>query len=486
MSNSAMPGDPVPSDPAASDPAASEAAVGEAAAGYDGSTAPPSTAPPSTAPPSTAPGGAVPDSPVPGPAVPGQAAPRPEVPDQAVSATGVAAGGPGVPAAGVPDQTVPAPVVPGQPVRAHAVPDQVAPDQVAPDQVAPHLVAPDLVAPDQGTPGLGEPHQVVPGLGTPGLGAPAAEVPGLGVPGLGVPGGEPDDRRELGLTEKTAFSLPGWPMAGAIALLGAVGIVLFGIGTGTRDTPLTVAAAVLALAAFGLARGLTPVAPGQARVVQLLGRYTGTIRDNGLHWVNPATARLRVSTRIRNHETAVAKVNDADGNPIEMAAVVVWRVHDTAKAAFGVDDLAGFVATQAETAVRHVATAYPYDAHRDGQMSLRDNAQEITMELAAEISNRVAPAGVQIVESRISRLSYAPEIAQAMLRRQQASAVVAARQRIVDGAVGMVEAALARLDAEGLVDLDPERRAAMVSNLLVVLCSEQPAQPVVNTGTLYQ
>jgi regulator of protease activity HflC (stomatin/prohibitin superfamily) len=243
---------------------------------------------------------------------------------------------------------------------------------------------------------------------------------------------------------------------------------------------------LLLIAGFFLARGLTPVSPGQARVVQLLGRYTGTIRDDGLHWVNPVATRRAISTRVRNHETAVAKVNDADGNPIEIAAVVVWQVADTAKASFGVDDLVRFVAIQTETAVRQVATSYPYDAHSEGSKSLRENAQEITAELAAEIAERVAPAGVTIVESRITRLSYAPEIAQAMLRRQQASAVVAARQRIVDGAVGMVETALARLSADGIVDLDEERKATMVSNLLVVLCSEHATQPVVNTGTLYQ
>jgi regulator of protease activity HflC (stomatin/prohibitin superfamily) len=220
-------------------------------------------------------------------------------------------------------------------------------------------------------------------------------------------------------------------------------------------------------------------------VVQLLGRYTGTVRTDGLRWVNPLTRRRRISTRIRNHETAVAKVNDVDGNPIEIAAVVVWQVADTAKAVFGVDDFAGFVAIQTETAVRHIAGSYPYDAHGEAQRSLRENAREITAELAAEIADRVLPAGVRVIESRITRLAYAPEIAQAMLRRQQASAVVAARQRIVEGAVGMVESALSQLAVDGIVELDEERKAAMVSNLLVVLCSEHPTQPVVNTGTLY-
>jgi regulator of protease activity HflC (stomatin/prohibitin superfamily) len=275
-------------------------------------------------------------------------------------------------------------------------------------------------------------------------------------------------------------------MAVAAAILGITGIGLFAVGVAGPATAAIIVGALLALAGFLLARGLTPVSPGQARVVLLFGRYTGTIRADGLRWVNPLTTRLTISTRIRNHETATAKVNDADGNPIEIAAVVVWQVKDTAQASFGVDDLTRFVATQTETAVRHAASSYPYDAHREGQLSLRDNTQQITAELSVEIADRVRPAGVKVIESRLTRLSYAPEIAQAMLRRQQASAVVAARQRIVDGAVGMVESALDRLCAGGVVDLDEERKAAMVSNLLVVLCSEHATRPVVNTGTLYQ
>jgi regulator of protease activity HflC (stomatin/prohibitin superfamily) len=202
--------------------------------------------------------------------------------------------------------------------------------------------------------------------------------------------------------------------------------------------------------------------------------------------VNPFTRRIRVSTRIRNHETAQAKVNDADGNPIEIAAVVVWQVRDTAKAIYSVDEYTKFVAIQTETAVRHVASSYPYTSQRDAQLSLRDNADEITQRLSAEIADRVAPAGVSVIESRLTRLSYAAEIAQAMLRQQQASAVVGARQRIVEGAVGMVQLALRRLEEEDVVELDEERKAAMVSNLLVVLCSEQATQQVVNTGSLYQ
>jgi hypothetical protein len=232
-------------------------------------------------------------------------------------------------------------------------------------------------------------------------------------------------------------------------------------------------------------RGLTQVVPGEARVVQLFGRYNGTVRSPGLCWVNPFTERRKVSTRIRNYETQVAKVNDADGNPIEIAAVVVWQVDDTAQALYEVDDFARFVDIQTETAVRHVASTHPYDAHEDGQLSLRVNASEITTQLTAEIAERVASAGVKIIESRLTRLSFAPEIAQAMLRRQQASAVVAARKTIVEGAVGMVEMALARIKEREIVDLDTERKASMVSNLLVVLCSEQNTQPIVNAGTLY-
>jgi len=228
------------------------------------------------------------------------------------------------------------------------------------------------------------------------------------------------------------------------------------------------------------------VARDHSGAIPYRGKYRGTIRHPGLQWVNPFTRRIRVSTRIRNHETAQAKVNDADGNPIEIAAVVVWQVRDTAKAIYSVDEYTKFVAIQTETAVRHVASSYPYTSNRDAQLSLRDNAEEITQRLSAEIADRVAPAGVNVIESRLTRLSYAAEIAQAMLRQQQASAVVGARQRIVEGAVGMVQLALRRLEEEDVVELDEERKAAMVSNLLVVLCSEQATQQVVNTGSLYQ
>jgi regulator of protease activity HflC (stomatin/prohibitin superfamily) len=284
-----------------------------------------------------------------------------------------------------------------------------------------------------------------------------------------------------------AAPAPGVVMLAVLGALVAAGLLVLGIVLGGQyPQGLLIGTGISIFIVVSYAsRGLTPVVPGEARVVQLFGRYLGTIRKPGLVWVNPFTERRKVSFRIRNYETQVAKVNDADGNPIEIAAVVVWSVEDTAKALYDVDDFARFVDIQTETAVRHVASTHPYDAHEDGQLSLRVNASEITTQLTAEIAERVSSAGVKIVESRLTRLSFAPEIAQAMLRRQQASAVVAARRTIVDGAVGMVEMALARIEERGIVDLDAERKAAMVSNLLVVLCSEQNTQPIVNAGTLY-
>ncbi|MEU9165206.1 SPFH domain-containing protein [Streptomyces sp. NPDC048424] len=295
----------------------------------------------------------------------------------------------------------------------------------------------------------------------------------------------PDGAREF-----TARSVGG----GLALLLGLAGL-LAGGGLIAAGAVATAAAAKAALIAGGVLTilgsviamsGLNTVAPGEARVVQLFGRYRGTIRTDGLRWVNPFTSRKVISTRVRNHETAVLKVNDAYGNPIELAAVVVWRVEDTARATFEVDDFTEFVETQTEAAVRHIAIEYPYDAHDEGGLSLRGNAEEITEKLAVELHARVEAAGVHIIESRFTHLAYAPEIASAMLQRQQAGAVVAARKQIVEGAVGMVELALTRLAEEDIVDLDPERKAAMVSNLMVVLCGDRAVQPVVNAGTLYQ
>jgi regulator of protease activity HflC (stomatin/prohibitin superfamily) len=274
---------------------------------------------------------------------------------------------------------------------------------------------------------------------------------------------------------------------GIVLILVGVGlIVLANHESGGTAKALIWLGVLVFIAASLMLGGLTPVVPGRARVVQLFGKYRGTIREPGLQWVNPFTKRIVVSTRIRNQESTQAKVNDADGNPIEIAAVVVWQVQDTASALYSVDDYTQFVTIQTETAVRHIASSYPYDNRGSGALSLRDNAEEITGRLSAEIADRVRAAGVHIIESRLTRLSYAPEIAQAMLRQQAASAVVGARMRIVEGAVGMVKLALERLQEEGVVELDEERKAAMVSNLLVVLCSEQATQQVVNTGSLYQ
>ncbi|MFF4562863.1 SPFH domain-containing protein [Streptomyces sp. NPDC001435] len=288
----------------------------------------------------------------------------------------------------------------------------------------------------------------------------------------------------------TAHSIGG----GLALLLGLTGLlVTFGLITASSTVTaagakagLLVAGVLVLLASVIAMRGLNTVAPGEARVVQLFGRYRGTIRQDGLRWVNPFTSRTRISTRVRNHETAVLKVNDAYGNPIELAAVVVWKVQGTAQAVFEVGDYTEFVGTQTETAVRHIAIEYPYDAHDEDGLSLRGNAEEITEKLAAELHARVEAAGVRIIESRFTHLAYAPEIASAMLQRQQAGAVVAARRQIVDGAVGMVEAALARIAERDIVELDEERKAAMVSNLMVVLCGDRAPQPVLNTGTLYQ
>ncbi|MGW3507232.1 SPFH domain-containing protein [Streptomyces sp. NPDC000994] len=297
------------------------------------------------------------------------------------------------------------------------------------------------------------------------------------------------------MPEPRVREFPAHSIGGGLALLlGLLGLLvaaaLFAGGVNASTTGAKAALIVVALlvgigALLGMC-GLNTVAPGEARVVQLFGRYRGTIREDGLRWVNPFTSRTKISTRVRNHETAVLKVNDAYGNPIELAAVVVWKVRDTAQATFEVDDFLEFVSTQTEAAVRHIAIEYPYDAHDEDGLSLRGNAEEITEKLAAELHARVEAAGVQIVESRFTHLAYAPEIASAMLQRQQAGAVVAARREIVDGAVGMVEAALARISEQGIVELDEERKAAMVSNLMVVLCGDRAPQPVLNTGTLYQ
>ena len=228
------------------------------------------------------------------------------------------------------------------------------------------------------------------------------------------------------------------------------------------------------------------VNPNEAKVVQLFGSYVGTVREPGFKWVNPFCTKRKVSQRVRNFETPKLKVNDHVGNPIEIAAVVVWKVTDTAEAVFEVDNYENFVHVQSESALRNLATSYPYDAHADGEVALRSHTAEIAGELKKEIQDRLTKAGIEVIEARISHLAYAAEIAGAMLRRQQATAIVAARQKFVEGAVGMVEMALEQLARKNVVTLDDERKAAMVSNMLVVLCSDQHTQPVVNTGTLYQ
>ncbi|WP_327709085.1 SPFH domain-containing protein [Streptomyces sp. NBC_00464] len=293
--------------------------------------------------------------------------------------------------------------------------------------------------------------------------------------------------------ETTAHSIAGGLglLLTVIGVFAGIGLAILGgiIGSNGNNgvgIPLCILGVLLTIASFFCMGGVKMVAPGEARVIQLFGRYVGTIRADGLRWINPLTSSRKISTRVRNHETAVLKVNDAYGNPIELAAIVVWKVEDTAQALFEVDDFLEFVATQTEAAVRHIAIEYPYDAHDEGGLSLRGNAEEITEKLAVELTARVQAAGVRIIESRFSHLAYAPEIASAMLQRQQAGAVVAARQLIVEGAVGMVEMALSRIAEQDIVELDPERKAAMVSNLMVVLCGDRAVQPVLNTGTLYQ
>lgn len=280
------------------------------------------------------------------------------------------------------------------------------------------------------------------------------------------------------------FSILG-PLGGVAVLIAGV---LIGYDPGDNPAlglPLIFIGPLITIASLIAWNGVKMVAPGEARVVQLFGRYVGTIRTDGLRWINPLTSATKISTRVRNHETATLKVNDAKGNPIEIAAVIVWQVEDTALATFAVDDYEEFVTTQTETALRHISTHYPYEADRE-ELSLRDNAESITDQLSTEVEARVIAAGVKVIESRFTHLAYAPEIAAAMLQRQQAGAVIAARELIVDSACGMVESAVTRISAGGFVELDEERKAAMVSNLLVVLAGDRSPQPVVNSGSLYQ
>jgi hypothetical protein len=279
------------------------------------------------------------------------------------------------------------------------------------------------------------------------------------------------------IRERPAAAISGW--IGVVVLAGCIaGMVVSGRHGGAwLWAPIVTFILVIT--------SLVIVTPGQTSVIQFFGRYVGTVRSPGIWWVLPFTVRRGVSVRVRNFETNHLKVNDADGNPVEIAAIVVWQVADTAKSTYAVDSYRDFVSVQSESALRHVATSHPYDDTTGAGTSLRGSTDVVAAGLAQELAQRVLIAGVEIVEVRISHLAYSPEIAQAMLRRQQANAVVAARSRIVEGAVGMVELALNRLTENGVVSLDEERTAAMVSNLMVVLCGDQPASPVVNTGSLY-
>ena len=289
------------------------------------------------------------------------------------------------------------------------------------------------------------------------------------------------------LQEKVAKGWSGWVMVGVLLAALAGSIVVLASSSDVQETAWLVTAVVVVLALDGLGWfGFTVVTPNTARVVLLFGKYLGSIKTPGFWWVNPLTTRRMVSLKVRNFESGKLKVNDHIGNPIEIAAIVVWRVVETAEAVFQVDDYEHFVHVQTESAVRSLATSFPYDAHEEGQLSLRGSTSEVSQRLRQEIHDRLATAGVEVIEARISHLAYAPEIANAMLRRQQATAVIAARQKIVEGAVGMVEMALELLSSKHVVELDEERKASMVSNLLVILCSDRDAQPVVNAGTLYQ
>lgn len=287
------------------------------------------------------------------------------------------------------------------------------------------------------------------------------------------------------MKESLKSSLPGIPML--LMLFASLLLAGWTVVNGVQATsPSTVfgGVALATLAGFCML-GLYMVEPNQSAVLSLFGKYVGTVKENGLRWNNPFFAKKKVSQRVRNFESGKLKVNELDGSPIEIASVIVWQVVDASEAVYNVDDYESFVHIQAESALRAMATSYPYDQHEDGQLALRSHASEVGEHLKQELQERLADAGIAVLDARISHLAYAPEIAQAMLQRQQANAIIAARTRIVAGAVGMVEMALAELQKNGVVQLDEERKAQMVSNLLVVLCGERSTQPIVNTGSLY-
>jgi len=293
------------------------------------------------------------------------------------------------------------------------------------------------------------------------------------------------------MKEKSLSSLNGLGTLAVALLVALAGAALFVLGVTAKASVgspnlllMLLGALLVVLGVFTLA-GLYTIQPNQAAVLSLFGKYVGTVKDNGLRWNNPFYAKRRVSQRVRNFESGKLKVNELDGSPIEIAAVIVWQVVDASEAVYNVDDYESFVHIQSESALRAMATSYPYDQHEDGQLALRSHASDISQHLKNELAERLADAGVQVIDARISHLAYAAEIAQAMLQRQQANAVIAARTRIVAGAVGMVEMALAELQKNGVVQLDEERKAHMVSNLLTVLCSDRGTQPIVNAGSLY-
>ena len=286
------------------------------------------------------------------------------------------------------------------------------------------------------------------------------------------------------MQEKLSPAPSGWLVLFVLLIGLTLDVALFVSGLQRDAIFFTVVAAVGFPVILFLFRGLFAVAPNESRVLQLFGNYVATVREPGLRYTNPLYTRQRISVRVRNFETERSKVNDTDGNPVEMAAVVVWRVVDTAVASFEVNDYVNFVRIQSESAVRNLATRYPYDTQEEGQLSLRGNTDEIADKLQAEIQDRLDRAGVEVIEARINHLAYAPEIASAMLQRQQAGAIIAARSQIVEGAVSMVQMALNDLSSRGIVELDEERKAAMVSNLLVVLCADKSTQPIINTGDL--
>jgi regulator of protease activity HflC (stomatin/prohibitin superfamily) len=290
------------------------------------------------------------------------------------------------------------------------------------------------------------------------------------------------------IREQVRSTLSGWVVLPVLIAAEGVGIwqLIATARAGDADSVLVLPWILLLVVASFLLFGFFIVNPNEAKVLTLFGKYSGSVKKDGFHWANPLLSKKHISLRIRNFESSKIKVNDLDGNPIEIAAVVVWRVVETAEAMFEVDNYDHYVKVQSEAAVRNLATHYPYDAYTEGQKSLRGNTAEVAEQLKVEVQERLSKAGVEALEARINHLAYAPEIAAAMLQRQQAGAIIAARQRIVEGAVGMVEMALEMLSHREIVSLDNERKAAMVSNLLVVLCGDRNTQPVVNTGTIYQ